>query len=130
MKLTLLDVKGEPFGTVELPEDSLRAFLKESLPMPAQLKDSDEVGKLNEKIDELSDPAKLREKLMEIASTWTEDEYRELGESLGFATARSLTAQEEAELAQSEPATVDPKVFLKVGKSDFSFHYVPSVISS
>jgi small-conductance mechanosensitive channel len=94
----------------------------------ALLKENDsQVAKLKEQIAELSDPAKLREKLMEIASTWTEDEYREIGEALGFSTTRALTAEEEAALKEDDQpetnaaevkptAPPKPKVFLQYGK--------------
>jgi hypothetical protein len=63
--------------------ETLKGFSTEM----AQLKENDgQVAKLKDKIAEMSDPAKLREKLQEIASTWTEDEYRQLGEALDFST--------------------------------------------
>ena len=114
---------------LEIPESLLNQVnqlaqlsetLKGSSTEMAQLKQNDsQVVEFKQQIAELSDPAKLREKLMDIAATWTEDEYRGLGEALGFATARSLTAQEEAELAESEPTAANPKVFLKVGNSKY-----------
>jgi hypothetical protein len=95
----------------------------------ALLKENDgQVVKLKENIAELSDPAKLREKLMEIAATWTEDEYRELGEAMGFSTTRALTPEEEAALKEDDQPETDvvaeatptaplkPKVFLQFGK--------------
>lgn len=102
--------------------------------MPAaHLQEHDEVARLNDtikakdneisaltaKVAELSDPAKEQERLMKIASTWKEEKYVKLGEALGFATARDLTPDEEAELAEDvpeQPAPQEPKVFLKLNK--------------
>jgi len=113
---TALEVMAARLETVEKTLSTLStAFSQEG-----KLKESDEIAKLKEQVAELSDPAKLREKLMGIAATWTEDEYRQLGEALGFPTARALTAEEEADLAKETAGLSDepagPKVFLMIGK--------------
>jgi len=117
MKLTLLDVKGKPFGTVEIPEESLKASLKECLPLPAQaeLKDNEpakdpiaaqkseaELAALQDKVAHFEDPEFIKARLMELAASWTEDDYRLIGEWRGFATARTLTPDEEAALAEDD----------------------------
>jgi len=98
--------------------DTVSTLQSEVEELKAKLKDSDEVANLKEQVAELSDPEKLKAKLMEIARTWTEDEYRQLGEALGFPTTRALTPEEEAELAEETPeAPVELKI--KVGNKLF-----------
>jgi hypothetical protein len=112
---------------LEKVEKNLSTFLTE-FSQEAKLRDNDEVVKLKEQVAELSDPVKLRNKLMDIANTWTEDEYREVGEALGFPTTRALTPQEEAEMAEEDEPEPEPekpketpkqKLFIKFGNKKY-----------
>lgn len=110
MRAEMKDPKtSEVLGVLEIPIEPL---IESSKKVP--LNDSEEVAKLKEQVVELStlrdkvahfeDPDYLKGKLMALAETWTEDEYRLFGEARGFTVARPLTPDEEAALADDDLA--------------------------